>query len=172
MSWWESPTVLKLFLIKSWTAEHIYMCVRGCRCQGWLMSRPVGILVTLHRPGDTGVQSGRRRGELNEIFLRDPNRGQQGPRSCLISPAWEDDASLQSHCQRGVEENMNAPSKVKRRQEIDWETTREWNKGRRREKLTHELRPSVSCSSCLWMNQFIQCAKPESESYFHYGFSS
>ncbi len=40
------------------------------------MSRPVGILVTLHRPGDTGVQSERRRGELNEIFLRDPNRGQ------------------------------------------------------------------------------------------------
>lgn len=139
MSWWESPTVLKLFLIKSWTAEHIYMCVCGCRCQGWLMSRPVGILVTLHRPGDTGVPSGRRRGELNEIFLRDPNRGQQGPRSCLIPWAWEDDACLQSHCQR-VEKNMNALSKVKRRQEIDWET-REWNNGARREELTISSTP-------------------------------
>lgn len=87
MSWWESPTVPKLFLIKSWTAEHIYMCVCGCRCQGWLMSRPVGILVTLHWPSDTRVLSGRRRGELNDIFLTEmPQRSKQGLAGASISP--------------------------------------------------------------------------------------
>jgi len=127
----------------------VCVCVRVCRCQGWLMSRPVGILVTLHWPSDMHryAEWKMKRRVKWHFPHRDPNRCWQRPQSLLIPPAWEDDACLQSNCQRAVEKNMNAPSKVKRIQEIDWETKRERNKGGKREELTLcSLVPPHCCS--------------------------